>query len=245
MEKYSEELMSAAEELAYLSDELGREADEDDCGFEDYIYQVMEGLPNFYIATGASRVVLILNDDSDYVLKTPIFGEVHYPAIKVEDGNWEYDYSREPEFTPWQNAEYSDNGDNYCETEVYLYEKAAEAGLADLFAGIEYLFSKGNRPVYASEKCTWYDFYGTGKDAPSADSITFLEKEYSAGHAPTWNGLGTRATAKFIDDYGIEITKKLLAFIREYRISDLHGDNIMISNRTGKVVISDYAGFNC
>ena len=242
MKEYSEQLMSIAKELAYLSDEYGREENGDDYCFEQYLYDMIDDTQSsFSVATGATKIVIILDDESDYILKTPIFGEVHYPEIEDEEGNLETDYDS-PEFSSWQGAEYSDNGDNYCETELYLYEKAVAAGLADLFTSLKPLLNKDNRTVYVSERCSRCDLYN--EDTPSSNSLTFVTEKRSKKNVP-WGYLSVRATAKFIDDYGVETTEKLLAFIEEYHISDLHNDNIMINNRTGKIVISDYAGFNC
>ena len=51
-------------------------------------------------------------------------------------------------------------------------------------------------------------------------------------------------TALFIDDYGIEKANKLFQFLDDYEIDDLHTGNVMISEKTGKIVITDYSGFN-
>lgn len=239
---YSEKIMSKAKELATLGVEYGRESDVDDPYFEDDLYAYFcdnDGI----ISTGATKVVFIF-DDEDYVLKTPLFGEVYYPSIQDEYGYLERDYDAEPDFTPWTGAPYSDYGDNYCESEEYLYKKAEAVGLGELFIKTEFLYMENGRPVYISEKCHHCDLWCKSAEAPSENSLSIVEKNRKSKKDNWTSRLGLQATAKFIDDYGLEMTERLLAFIKEYDISDLHDDNTMISNRTGKIVITDYAGFN-
>ena len=50
-------------------------------------------------------------------------------------------------------------------------------------------------------------------------------------------------TALFVDDYGVERAAKLFQFLSDFNIADLHSDNVMISEKTGKIVITDYSGF--
>lgn len=239
---YSEKIMNKAKELTTLSIEFGREADTDDSYFEDDLYNYFVDNDGT-ISTGATKAVFIFNDE-DYVLKTPIFGEVSYPSIKDEYGYLEPDYDAEPNFTAWTGALYSDCGDNYCESEEYLYKKAEEAGLGELFIKTEFLYTENGRPVYISEKCHHCDLWRKGgEEAPSENSLSIAEENRKSKKDNWTSRLGLQATAKFIDDYGLEMTEKLLAFIKKYDISDLHDDNTMISNRTGKIVITDYAGF--
>ena len=50
-------------------------------------------------------------------------------------------------------------------------------------------------------------------------------------------------TALFVDDYGVERAAKLFQFLSDFNITDLHSGNVMISEKTGKIVITDYSGF--
>ena len=50
-------------------------------------------------------------------------------------------------------------------------------------------------------------------------------------------------TALFVDDYGVERAEKLFQFLSDFNITDLHSHNVMISEKTGKIVITDYSGF--
>ena len=52
------------------------------------------------------------------------------------------------------------------------------------------------------------------------------------------------STALFVYDYGVERAAKLFQFLSDFNISDLHNNNVMISEKTGKIVITDYSGFS-
>lgn len=221
------ELLDAANELSLLSKEYGRLVDCDDEYFELDIldYLSLDNTSSWKVATGATKIVLI-NDNLDYVLKTPIYGEV--------EEDWE---TGELIFHPWIGARYSSTKDNYCETEIHLYKAAAGSGLGDLFASIEPLLTKDSRTVYVSERCIPYNQYSS---KPSEKSLSFVEeKELARG-----TSLTSEVTAKFIDDYGLDKTLSLLSFLAVHKISDLHYDNIMLSTKTNKIIISDYAGFD-
>ena len=51
-------------------------------------------------------------------------------------------------------------------------------------------------------------------------------------------------TAGVLDDYSVERAEKLFHFLSDFNMSDLHSHNVMISEKTGKIVITDYSGFS-
>ena len=85
------------------------------------------------------------------------------------------------------------------------------------------------------------DYYG--EKTPTENSRS-LVKENREKRTPGWWRMDSIVTALFIDDYGIEKANKLFQFLNDYEIDDLHTGNVMISEKTGKIVITDYSGFN-
>lgn len=227
------------EELGYCLDE-GDNSEViftvSDCLEENYI-------KDFSVESGVSKVVII-PDNCAYVLKTPLFGSIFYPEEYSEE--YEYyitDYTS-PQFEYYEGAYYEDaeiDCSNYCELEEYLYGFAVDRGVEEMFAKTEFFgWAKHNRPVYISEKCTPYYY---GEKTPTENSRS-LVKEKRDNHTPGSARMGSDITALFIDDYGIEKASKLFQFLSDYGIEDLHGGNVMISEKTGKIVISDYSGFS-
>ena len=195
------------------------------------------------IANGVSKVVII-PCNSAYVIKTPLFGSWYYPEEYNEENN-EYciDYEN-PYFDEYTGAYYEDaeiDCSNYCELEEYLYNFAVENNVSDMFAKTEFFgYSEGGRPVYISEKCK--NFW-RGNREPSDASKT-LVKDKRDSRTPGWSKMDSMITALFVDDYGAERAEKLFQFLSDFDISDLHSNNVMISEKTGKIVITDYSGFS-
>ena len=195
------------------------------------------------IAHGVSKVVVIPRN-SAYVIKTPLFGSWYYPE-EYDDENDEYyiDYEN-AQFDEYTGAYYEDaeiDCSNYCELEEYLYNFTIEQGVSDMFAKTEFFgWDKGNRPVYISEKCK--DLYWDYKE-PSNDSVSLVKGKKNS-HTPGWSKMESYITALFVDDYGVERAAKLFQFLSYFHITDLHRGNVMISEKTGKIVITDYSGFS-
>ena len=194
------------------------------------------------IANGVSKVVIIPRN-SAYVIKTPLFGSWYYPEEYNEENN-EYciDYEN-PYFDEYTGAYYEDaeiDCSNYCELEEYLYNFAVENNVSDMFAKTEFFgYAEGGRPVYISEKCK--NFW-RGNREPSDASKT-LVKDKRDSRTPGWSKMDSMITALFVDDYGVERAGRLFQFLSDFNITDLHSHNVMISEKTGKIVITDYSGF--
>lgn len=195
------------------------------------------------IANGVSKVVIIPHN-SAYVIKTPLFGSWYYPEKYDEEKDEYYTDYEDAQFDEYTGAYYKDaeiDCSNYCELEEYLYNFAVENGVSDMFAKTEFFgYAKGGRPVYISEKCK--DFW-CGDREPSDASKT-LVKDKRDSRTPGWSRMDSVITALFVDDYGIERAAKLFQFLSDFNITDLHSNNVMISEKTGKIVITDYSGFS-
>lgn len=196
------------------------------------------------IANGVSKVVIIPRN-SAYVIKTPLFGSWYYPEKYNEENDKYYTDYENACFGEYIGAYYEDaeiDCSNYCELEEYLYNFTVENDVSDMFAKTEFFgHTKSGRPVYISEKCKdfWWD------DRKPSDASKTLVKDKRDSHTPGWSKMDSMITALFVDDYGAERAEKLFQFLSDFNITDLHSDNVMISEKTGKIVITDYSGFNC
>ena len=194
------------------------------------------------ISNGVSKVVIIPRN-SAYVIKTPLFGSWYYPEEYNEENDEYYTNYENACFDEYTGAYYEDadiDCSNYCELEEYLYNFAVENDVADMFAKTKFFgYAEGNRPVYISEKCR--DFYW-GDRKPSDASKTLVEDKRDSS-TPGWSRMNSTITALFVDDYGVEKATKLFQFLYDFDITDLHSNNVMISEKTGKIVITDYSGF--
>lgn len=194
------------------------------------------------IANGVSKVVIIPRN-SAYVIKTPLFGSWYYPEEYNEENDEYYTDYENACFDEYTGAYYEDaeiDCSNYCELEEYLYNFTVENDVSDMFAKTEFFGrAKCGRPVYISEKCKGFHW---GDREPSDASKTIV-KDKRDSRTPGWSRMGSTITALFVDDYGVERAEKLFQFLFDFDISDLHNDNVMISEKTGKIVITDYSGF--
>ena len=195
------------------------------------------------IANGVSKVVII-PCNSAYVIKIPLFGSWCYPEEYDEDNDEYYTDYENAYFEEYTGAYYKDaeiNWSNYCKLEEYLYNFAVENGVSDMFAKTEFFgHTKNGRPIYISEKCK--DFCWSNREPSDASKTIVKDKRDS--RTPGWARMDSTITALFVDDYGIEKAEKLFKFIYDFNISDLHSNNVMISEKTGKIVITDYSGFS-
>ena len=194
------------------------------------------------IANGVSKVVIIPRN-SAYVIKIPLFGSWYYPEEYDEENDEYYIDYENAYFDEYTGAYYEDaeiDCSNYCELEEYLYNFAVENDVSDMFAKTEFFgYAKCGRPVYISEKCK--NFW-RGNREPSDASKT-LVKDKRDSRIPGWSKMDSTITALFVDDYGVERAAKLFQFLSDFNITDLHSNNVMISEKTGKIVITDYSGF--
>lgn len=168
---------------------------------------------------GASKFVIFLNDD--VVAKIPFDGEIY----EWEDD--EKDYYLEP-FSI----------DDYCELELEVYKDAVKRGIDVFFAKIERVgFSKiGHRPIYIAERVIPRTYDHDTDVHPSKDSIERAKKAVDDCYLPeNW-------LAEAYEYYGAELTDKLIDFLKEKDIRDLHNDNIGYRKDNSPVIL-DYSDF--
>lgn len=194
------------------------------------------------IANGVSKVVIIPRN-SAYVIKTPLFGSWYYPEEYNDEKDEYYIDYENAYFDEYTGAYYEDaeiDCSNYCELEEYIYNFTVENGVSDMFAKTEFFeYAKSGRPLYISEKCRNF-WWG---DREPSDASKTLVKDKRDSRTPGWSKMDSMITALFVDDYGVERAGRLFQFLSDFNITDLHSHNVMISEKTGKIVITDYSGF--
>lgn len=217
-------------DLRYMDDTLM----DDDEGVSPFINnaigEVEKDIINKYwgydIETGASKVVVIPRSDCPYVIKIPMSG--------VQMTEYDCDGGEEVVAKYFKGAD-SEDGWDYCQAEVNYYELAEEAGMEKYFAAtIKWKDTKGGYPLYLQEKVEWFSHV-----EPSRKSMD-LAKVNCCGDIRLDN---VEWIAAFLDWYGLDEYKKLLAFIENWGINDLHGGNIGY-RKNGAPVIFDYSGWN-
>lgn len=247
--------------------------------FEDLFQGFFE---DFYgkikYSCGASRMVIIPNDE-DYVLKINF--------TKIVDDSYcctEEDYSYDEEaLENWKKQiknshEWYHDGcegyysmeepgsQDYCKEECELYQKAAAAGLGEIFAAEWYVGNLDRLCVYAQEKVETLEFVNRDDSEESENSVTSYSSqkieevkktiENLDGEGKTWMEAydETRKNGKpLYHDYatywfalvmlidGYDFFLKLVDFCEKERIGDLHDCNVGFKD--GKPIILDYATF--
>lgn len=175
----------------------------------------------FWYESGASKLALIF-ENLPYVIKIPFSG--YYS----NDGDEEYG--------DFCNAGSEGNWD-YCEVEENIYKYAEKNGLADCFAKTEKIATINGYPIYKQEYVTVYD-YGESSCHTQQDEekiSSFCEEEDFYACEQNW-------LADVLAYFGETIFNKLVAFIRQEDINDLHNGNIGYIGL--KPVLMDYSGWD-
>lgn len=209
------------------------EYDDEESDWNKYIKKCC-GARNY--ATGASKIVLFYKDIENWVVKLPFFGDYY-------ESTGEYsDYCEADKYLPIC----SDN--DYCEAEAYLTNKAIEYGVGDMFAKTYYLGNLNGVPVYISEKIEEtvasgrknYSYSRINSAKETQELFNFYSYELDEAGFSSYNEPTLRF---FVDQYGQKKTEKLIQFIMDYQIDDLHSANIGF-DKCGKIKIIDYSGFH-
>lgn len=170
---------------------------------------------NYEIKSGATRGVIIL-PDFNYVIKIPF--------TQDEDG---YEF---------QNATFDDEGWNYCENEIHLYEHAIEWGVEEFLLPIKKIAEVNDYPIYVQSLAKV--FTDVKQDNSTQKDLETISKSS--------NGICVCGNITWLMDilnkFGEDKFKQFAKFIQEFNINDdLHNHNI------GYVydfpVILDYAGY--
>lgn len=178
---------------------------------------------------GVSKGVIVPKD-YNWVIKIPFYG--------CEEEAYNYDYSGKSCYCN-ANSNPIHNWD-YCFTEVNFYKAAKSSGLHQVFCKEKYIGSIDNCPIYIQQKASSIGDLRQNKEytPPKEDSkdktkSKIKEKNYGLFDLD-WQ---TDACLYYGEKYFI----KLMKFLRESCIKDLHKDNIGYIGK--QPVIFDFSDF--
>ena len=161
---------------------------------------------------GVSKLVIMLPHNTEYVYKFP----------------YQYDGPTGEEFHSLTG--YWD----YCELEVLNYISAKEKELDKYFAEISLWKIINDYHIYRQDYCIMYENKYT--ELKQHNEMIFME-EYELND----ERLPNMWAFDFIERYDKEELQKLLEFVDESSINDLHWENVGYFN--GRPVLVDYSGF--
>lgn len=205
----------------------------------EYFSEFIPGLE--WAKFGCTKAVFKLKQFDNVVFKIPFIGWRNFSYDEetedsfIDDSGY-YKHAWDMYDPDGKLGIKSGRGD-YCSVEQYLYNKAIDYGVQDLFAETAFLCYFLDYKIYISECIP--------DDSHLYDATLFKEESYEKAQTYKKNkvSLCEEGVARFIEDYGDEATVCLLNFLRRYHIDDLHSDNIH-SRDNGKLVIIDYSSFN-
>lgn len=214
---------------------------------------------DYNIYTGASKAVLVLRDDSEWVIKIPFRGDVN-------DGEHTDCSGSCPSNTPcaecyknkandeesdavidFTKAKYTNKLDrwNYCESEVNIYAKAKELGLEDFFAEtIKIGETSEDHPVYVQKKVSKPSVY-SGKEVSKEQRETtdkVLDTGVTDRYGKATSSISLDYASLMLDYYGLDRFVAVMNFLNDLKIGDFHGDNLGFTE-DNQPVLFDYSGF--
>lgn len=179
--------------------------------------------------------------------------------VKEQEWTFKVDYWREEEGLPplpytecpcWNcdNEEYSSNVQefenaadvcedyenvwDYCEAESYLGQAAEDCGVDNLFVPTLFMSEVEGIPCYTQKRVEMGDHGDPTKES---------RKKFDEINCTQWSSISTTCGALILENYGEETLNKVIKFVNEYNIADLHGGNWAFSNNN--VVFVDYSGY--
>lgn len=196
----------------------------DDCGEEDYSDVRFLCHADRY-NNGVTKIVLFYDDLDDWVIKIPILGNY----IEEDD-----------EYCDFCNS--GTTGDNdYCLTETEYCEDAVEFGIGDLFAKTYYVCNINGVNFYCSERInkTYCDIRHLACYVHPESYTRAQTLKRSCGYDCY---LETKELGFFVDGYGELAAEKLIQFLQDWGIEDLHHGNLGF-DKDGYIKIIDCAGW--
>ena len=159
---------------------------------------------------GVTKITLFYNDLPNWVIKIPILGNYY------EEDDYHCDYI----------CSGSEKENDYCLTEANYTREAAELGLGNCFAKTYYICTINEVDFYCSEKVTQvYNEKYPYKSKVSYTNPNSLDqaKNLMSNH---YSYLDTEELALFVDAYGESIAERLIQFLYDYDVTDLHHGNL-------------------
>jgi hypothetical protein len=228
----------------------------------NYECLLLDNLPlnwesQFNAACGISKAVLIPKDEK-YVIKIPFKGAINSYYAKPSSSlfsdstsSLNYSYIDEPideyrEFSGGGSGCYTSTGrpqDNcwdYCLTEILTYRLAKQAKVNYAFAKTKFLGYINEHPIYIQEKCTMFSEQHPQLENSYTKQRTSSVRQYCLNkNYYSFNDVWLTDAYEY---YGKNKFDKILNFIKDIELTDLHYGNLgYIGSRP---VFVDYSDFN-
>lgn len=186
----------------------------------DAVDYVLDQLDETVDTTWGASKFIIFFDGSEQIVKIPFSGEYC----------WNIDIEEE-DFCDF-------NTSDYCAVEASLYANAVVQGVEKFFARTIYGgVTKKGTPYYISDKVQVYENIINKVKMPSEKNIEKAKTYWR------YTDLSEDWIARALEWYGEEEVEKLMKFILEEHICDLHSGNVGF-REDGAPVILDYSGFD-
>lgn len=192
---------------------------EDDCEYEveDWHESLIEELGCERYAIGCSKIVLFFEEYPDVVIKIPF------------DGIRTIDYDKDYEVVDSRNFHL-----DYCAEELNIWYEAINAGVEKVFAEEAFIGRYRGVPLYVAERCSGR--YRRAEE-PSEDSKNKAKKMTEGVYLEVAEYLPL-----IIHQYGEEFAEKVLNFVNDYSIDDLHDNNVGLKDGMFKFI--DYSSYD-
>lgn len=199
---------------------------------ENFEELILEHLPDNFIfdyCHGVSKLCILPRNEK-YVIKIPFNGSLYRHYSPHEECYYE-------DFAQANNDR--DRNWDYCLTEVLTFREAKKYGVDNLFCETKLVGFVDNHPIYIQEKATPFSAETDIDVEYYSDERTDKTEEYCKKRKFHCFNLIWQSDA--IDYYGEGIFNKLMRFINDYDINDLHTDNVGYIGR--RPVLFDYSDF--
>ena len=226
--EFEQSFKKELETLDKIKEELKLiEYDEDDNNIEDnfsrlFYKNISKDAVTYSI--GATKLVLLKEEDPNYVLKIPLHGTNLTSFFEGANDLYE-DYASD-----W----------DYCENEAIKYINIEDDTIKDFFAETIWIKNlSDDMIIYAQEKAEYLtkdSFSLTKKDREEVNRVTLSHE---------WTQLPSAWIINAIRYYGFEKVEKLFTFFDEHPeySKDLHNGNVGIAIKDKRPVIFDYSGY--
>ena len=225
--------------VAFLKQKLDIDSNQCYCYYNMYEEEYEEELEDLAFrceaddwAHGCTKLVLFFKELSDWVVKIPLFGEYH----EEDDSYHDFEHAN-------QNIQI-ENYNDYCAVEAYLTKEAYAEELDEMFAKTFYICDINGVPIYIAEKAEGVLNKG-GVEYTSQHSAYEANDLYESYYDQLQESslYDKHYFRYFVDQYGAWETERLIQFIVDWNIDDLHLGNLGF-DKNGHIKIIDYSGFH-
>ena len=212
---------------------------------DDFISSIPAKVGYYDYDLGATKMVII-PEDTEYVIKIPFTGQYTYNSPYYDEDLKEWVESEYENYVDFCGA-FSEWGNNYIEAEIRYYNMAEEAGWAEYFLPIEYVYDWDGIPIYIQQKADLFCSEG------EHEQVLYSSKENREKCLSIRNLNHTKwlELDKFPISWVASLMDKMKSFdkvksfvdflIEKTIYNDLHYSNIGYAN--GHAVIVDYGGY--